>query len=155
MEIELILTHPGGSHKDEFLACCLLAARHGVPIVRREPEQADLDNQAVCVVDVGGEHDPARSNFAHHQFPRDHDPICALSLVLMDMGLYEDARMFCDWLEPAEWFDSRGPQKTAAWLGVPRRAISRLNSPIDMTALRRFPRWACSFAVLRPWVTVA
>ncbi|RYF38429.1 MAG: hypothetical protein EOO38_24780 [Cytophagaceae bacterium] len=30
------LTHPGGSHKDEFLACCLLLADHLVPIVRRE-----------------------------------------------------------------------------------------------------------------------
>ncbi len=140
MEIELILTHPGGSHKDEFLACCLLAARHGVPIVRREPEQADLDNASVCVVDVGGEHDSARSNFDHHQFPRDHEPICALSLVLMDMGLYEDARMFCDWLEPAEWFDTRGAGGTAKWMGVERNVMLKLNSPIDVTMLRRFAR---------------
>ena len=34
--ISLILTHPGSAHKDEFLACCLLVAVHGVPIVRRE-----------------------------------------------------------------------------------------------------------------------
>ena len=142
MEIELILTHPGGSHKDEFLACCLLAARHGAPIVRREPEQADLDNTSVCVVDVGGEHAPERSNFDHHQFPRDHEPICALSLVLMDMGLYEDARMFCDWLEPAEWFDTRGAGGTAKWMGVERDVMLKLNSPIDITMLRRFARAA-------------
>lgn len=140
MEIELILTHPGGSHKDEFLACCLLAARHGAPIVRREPEQADLDNPSVCVVDVGGEHAPERSNFDHHQFPRDHEPICALSLVLMDLGLYEDARMFCDWLEPAEWFDTRGAGGTAKWMGVARDVMLKLNSPIDVTMLRRFAR---------------
>lgn len=137
-EIELILTHPGGSHKDEFLACTLLAAVHGVPIVRREPEQADLDNPAVCVVDVGGEHAPERSNFDHHQFPRDHAPICALSLVLMDLGLYDDARMFCDWLEPAEWFDTRGANGTAKWLGVEREVLFKLNSPIDVSLLRRF-----------------
>ncbi len=140
MEIELILTHPGGAHKDELLACCLLVARHGVPIMRREPEQADLDNPAVCVVDVGGEHTPERSNFDHHQFPRDHEPICALSLVLMDMGLYEDARMFCDWLEPAEWFDTRGAGGTAKWMGVERDVMLKLNSPIDVTMLRRFAR---------------
>jgi len=58
--------------------------------------------------------------------------------VLQHFGLYEDARHFCDWLEVAEWFDSRGPKKTAEWLGVPRKAISQLNSPIDMTLLRRF-----------------
>jgi hypothetical protein len=56
------------------------------------------------------------------------------------MNLYEDAKLFCDWLEAAEWFDSRGPVKTAEWLGVPREAISRLNSPIDVTFLRRFAR---------------
>ena len=138
MAIELILTHPGGSHKDEFLACCLLVARHGVPVVRREPEQADLDNPAVCVVDVGGEHAPERGNFDHHQFPRDHDPICALSLILQDFGLYEDARLFCDWLEPAEWFDTRGAIGTARWMGVEREVMLKLNSPIDVTMLRRF-----------------
>jgi hypothetical protein len=140
MEIGTILTHPGGAHKDEFLACSVLVARHGVPIVRREPEQADLDDRSLCVVDVGGEHAPERSNFDHHQFPRDHDPICALSLVLMDMGLYEDARMFCDWLEPAEWFDTRGAGGVAKWMGVERDVMLKLNSPVDVTVLRRFAR---------------
>lgn len=138
MSIDLIVTHPGGAHKDDFLACCLLVAKHGVPIERREPEQADLDNAAVLVVDVGGEHEPSRGNFDHHQFPRDHEPICALSLVLQDLGLYEDAKLFCDWLEPAEWFDTRGAGGTAKWLGVERDIITKLNSPIDVTMLRRF-----------------
>ena len=48
--------------------------------------------------------------------------------------------MFCDWLEPAEWFDTRGPQKTAEWLGVKRDIISKMNSPIDMTVQRRFSK---------------
>ncbi|MCB9594766.1 MAG: MYG1 family protein [Sandaracinaceae bacterium] len=133
-----ILTHPGGAHKDDLLAVCVLIARSGAPVVRREPTPAELDDPGVAVVDVGGVHDPARSNFDHHHFPREHAPTCALSLVLEDLGVYEDALRFCDWLETAEWFDSRGPTKTAAWLGVPRRAISQLNSPIDMTLLRRF-----------------
>lgn len=138
MKITRILTHPGGAHKDEFLACCVLAAVHGCEIVRREPEQADLDDAAVAVIDVGGEHEPRRSNFDHHQFPRDHEPICALSLVLMDLGIYEDARSFCDWLETAERFDVTGPISTAKWLGVDRDALARLVSPIDITLLRRF-----------------
>lgn len=140
MATELILTHPGGAHKDDFLACSLLVARHGVPLERREPEQGDLDDPAVLVVDVGGEHDPARGNFDHHQFPRDHEPVCALSLVLQDLGLYDDARLFCDWLEPAEWFDTRGAAGTARWLGVERDIMDKLNSPIDLTLLRRFAR---------------
>jgi predicted transcriptional regulator len=136
--MKAILTHPGSAHKDDFLACSLLIARHGLPVWRREPEPADLDDRDVLVVDVGGEHDPERGNFDHHQFPSDHEPVCSLSLVLQHLGLYEDARNFCEWLEPAEWFDSRGPFATADWLGIERSVVNRLNSPVDITLLRRF-----------------
>jgi hypothetical protein len=140
MSLKLILTHPGGAHKDELLACSLLAAVHRVPIVRREPTPDDLADASTAVVDVGGEHAPDRHNFDHHQFPADHPPVCALSLVLQHLGVYEDARQFCDWLEPAEWFDTRGPNVTAKWLGVDRDAMNKLNSPIDVTVLRRFAK---------------
>jgi len=138
--LSLILTHPGGAHKDELLACCLLAAVNRVPIVRREPTAEDLADATTAVVDVGGEHAPERNNFDHHQFPADHPPVCALSLVLQHLGVYEDARLFCDWLEPAEWFDTRGPNVTAKWLGVDRSTMNKLNSPIDITILRRFAK---------------
>jgi hypothetical protein len=136
--ITSLLTHPGGAHKDEFLACSVLLSLHPVPVVRCEPTSADLADVATCVVDVGHEHDPARNNFDHHQFPKDHPPSCSLSLVLKHLGLYEDAREFCEWLEPAEWFDCRGPVDTARWLGVDRDVLTKLNSPIDLTLLRRF-----------------
>ena len=135
---EFILTHPGSAHKDEFLACCVLISQNPVEIQRREPEKADLDNPAVCVVDVGDADDPSKSNFDHHQFPRDAIPTCSLSLVLKYLALYDDARTFCDWLEPAEWFDCRGANGTARWLGVERDIIGKLSSPIDITLLRRF-----------------
>ncbi len=134
----LIVTHPGGAHKDDLLACCVLVARYGCPVERREPTAADLEAEDVAVVDVGGAHEPDRHNYDHHHFPREHAPTCALSLVLDALGLYDDARTFCDWLEVAEWFDSRGPKKTAEWLGVPRRAVAQLHSPVDGTLLRRF-----------------
>lgn len=138
--LSLILTHPGGAHKDELLACALLVAVHRVPVVRREPTLEDLADPAIAVVDVGGEHAPERHNFDHHQFPADHPPVCALSLVLQHLGVYEDAREFCDWLEPAEWFDTRGPNVTAKWLGLDRDTMNKLNSPIDVTVLRRFAK---------------
>jgi hypothetical protein len=137
-QIDTLLTHPGGAHKDEFLACSVLLALHPVPLVRREPTPTDLANPAVCVVDVGHEHTPALNNFDHHQLPKDHPPTCSLSLVLQHLGLYEDARQFCEWLEPAEWFDCRGAVVTGQWLGVPAETLARLNSPIDTTLLRRF-----------------
>lgn len=138
LSYDTIITHPGGAHKDEFLACCVLLAERPAPLFRREPTGADLADPVVCVVDVGHLHEPALHNFDHHQFPADHPPACALTLVLQHLGLYEDARRFCDWLEPAEWFDCRGPHVTARWLGVPREVMSRLNSPIDLGLLRRF-----------------
>lgn len=136
--VHTIVTHPGGAHKDDLLAACVLAALHNCPIVRREPTPEELADPNIAILDVGGSHEPALANFDHHHFPREHPPTCALSLVLHSLGLYDDARHFCDWLETAEWFDSRGPNKTAEWLGVPRRAVSRLSSPIDSTLLRRF-----------------
>jgi hypothetical protein len=138
--IKTIITHPGGSHKDDLLAVCVLISKYAAPVERREPTTAELDDPTVAIVDIGGRHEPALSNFDHHHFPREHPPTCALSLLLDHLGLYEDALLFCDWLEPAEWFDSRGPKKTAEWLNVPRKAISQLNSPIDITLLRRFAR---------------
>ncbi|EMB17731.1 hypothetical protein RE6C_01593 [Rhodopirellula europaea 6C] len=138
MTIQLIVTHAGGAHKDEFLACSLLAYLHGVPIQRRDPTEEDLADPSVCVVDVGGVHDPRMKNFDHHQFPRDAPPLCALSLVLQDMGLYDDALSFCAWLRPAEWLDTLGPNETAKLMEIPRAALGALNSPLDMTLLNRF-----------------
>ncbi|MBT5707974.1 MAG: hypothetical protein HOI66_16800 [Verrucomicrobia bacterium] len=138
VNVNTILTHPGSAHKDEFLACSVLAAHYEVPIVRRDPTESDLANAETCVVDIGGSHTPGENNFDHHQFPKDHPPTCSLSLVLQDLDLYEQAKQFCDWLEPAEWFDCRGAVDTAKWLGVPPKVMSQLNSPIDITLLRRF-----------------
>ena len=133
-----LLTHPGSAHKDDLLACCVLLAKSPVAIERREPSETDLGNPNTAVIDVGDRHDPSLGNFDHHQFPRDTQPTCALSLVLKHLGLYEDAKKFCEWLEPAEWFDCRGPKQTADWLGVEREVIGKLNSPIDVSLLRRF-----------------
>lgn len=138
MSIHTLITHPGGAHKDDFLACSVMLAQHPVPVARKDPEDAELDDPGTCVIDVGNRHEPEKNNFDHHQFPREHVPTCALSLVLQHLGLYDDARLFCDWLEPAEWFDCRGPNRTAEWLGVDRGIIGKLSSPIDVSMLRRF-----------------
>ena len=111
--IRLIVTHPGSAHKDDLLAVCVLVAKHGAPIVRRDPTPDELEDASVAVVDIGGVHDAARMDFDHHHFPREHAPTCALSLVLDHLGLYQDALRFCAWLETAEYFDSRGPKRTA------------------------------------------
>lgn len=133
-----IVTHPGGAHKDDLLACCVLLANNPVHVERRDPTEDDLANPEVAVIDIGHQHDPTKFNFDHHQFPREHPPTCALSLVLQHLELYEDAKRFCDWLETSEWLDCRGPVNTAKWLGADRDILSKLNSPVDITLLRRF-----------------
>ncbi len=136
--IHSIITHPGSSHKDEFLACAVLLAENEIPIIRREPTAEDLANPEIAVLDVGGEHTPERLNFDHHQLPRSETSTCALSLVLKYFNLYEDAKEFCPWLEITEWIDCRGPGETAQSLGIDRDILFRLNSPIDIILLRRF-----------------
>ena len=136
--IKLIITHPGSAHKDDFLACCVLIAENPVSIHRKDPDSEDLDDSFVAVIDIGDRHEPNKKNFDHHQFPRDRVPTCSLSLILQDLGLYDDARSFCDWLETAEWFDCRGANATANWLGVKREIIGRMSSPIELSLLRRF-----------------
>lgn len=133
-----IITHPGGAHKDDFIACAVLLTQAPVAIERRDPTDSELSDPAIAVVDIGHEHSDTLSNFDHHQFARDHVPTCALSLVLQHLGIYEDAREFCSWLEVAEWFDCRGPVDTAEWLGIDRDTLGQLNSPLDITILRRF-----------------
>jgi hypothetical protein len=140
MHIEEIITHPGSAHKDELLACALLLVEHPVPIYRRDPSEDDLANPLTCVIDSGGRHEPYRNNYDHHQFDPKAKPSCSVSLIFEALGLYEDALKFLDWVEPIEWFDCRGPGNTAEWLGVDRRALSRLNSPLDGAMLRAFAK---------------
>ena len=138
--IKTIITHPGGAHKDDFLACSVLLSNHPVSIFRRDPAEQELENPEVALVDIGHQHDPILNNFDHHQLPRDHEPTCALSLVLQKFEIYEDTKEFCSWLETTEWFDCRGPHDTAEWLGVDREAMAKLNSPLDVTMFQAFAK---------------
>ncbi|GHB95091.1 MYG1 family protein [Cerasicoccus arenae] len=140
MNLAKIITHGGGAHRDDFLACCLLLSECPAPIERRDPTEDELADASIAVVDIGHRHEPKNSNFDHHQFPRDAVPTCALSLVLQQLELYEHARQFCDWLEATEHFDCCGPKETGEWIGVTPEQMRRLDSPIDPTILRLFSR---------------
>ena len=138
--IKTIITHPGGAHKDDFLACAVLLSKFPVSIFRRDPTEEELADPEIAVVDIGHQYDPELNNYDHHQFARDSDPSCALSLVLQKFGIYEDTKEFCSWLETTEWFDCRGPHDTAEWLGVDREAMAKLNSPLDVTMFQAFAK---------------
>ncbi|MCH8474490.1 MAG: MYG1 family protein [Opitutales bacterium] len=137
-EFHTILTHPGSAHKDEFVACCLLLTEANAPILRRDPTPTELEDPGVCVVDIGHRYEEKLNLFDHHQFSVQQAPACSVTLVLGKLGLHQDAQEFCDWLEPMEWFDSRGLIETARWLGTEPKLLRRLNSPIEGALLRAF-----------------
>ena len=103
----------------------------------REPTADDLCDAAIAVVDVGSEH--ALEILIITSFWL-IIRWCVLSLVPQHLGIYEDARQFCEWLEPGEWFDTHGPNVTVKWLDVDLETMGNLNSQIDVTLLRRFAK---------------
>ena len=100
--IKTIITHPGGAHKDDFLACSVLLSNHPVSIFRRDPTEQELEDPEVAVVDIGHQHDPKLNNFDHHQLPRDHEPTCALSWFCKSLKSMKIPRSFAvGWRQPS------------------------------------------------------
>ena len=56
--IKTIITHPGGAHKDDFLACAVLLSKFPVSIFRCDPTEEELADPEIAVVDIGHHHDP-------------------------------------------------------------------------------------------------
>ena len=136
---KLVVVHGGSAHRDDLLTVCVLLAQHPqAPVERRDPLAEELADPSVIVADVGMQHDPALNNFDHHQFSSDTQPICALTLVLRDMGLEQSARQVWPWMELTEVMDSRGPVVAARSLGVPRDAIAATFSPVERALLKEF-----------------
>jgi len=143
--MKTVVTHPGSAHRDEFLSCCLLIAAGKVDCIqRRDCTEEDLtastyNDPHVIVLDQGGRHEPELLNFDHHQFPREADPACSITLILTHIGINaEKARSIWDWLEFSELLDSKGPFATAEKLGSTPEAIFAGVSPIETTVLQWF-----------------
>lgn len=136
--LRYLVTHPGGAHKDELLACALLIAHDPVRIFRRSPSEAELAASDVAVVDIGHCYQSELLNFDHHQFERGGEPTCSVSLVLKHLGLYQAAQRFCKWLAFTERLDCWGPQATADWMGLNRSQFMAMNSPLDIGLLSLF-----------------
>lgn len=140
-DLELIITHPGRAHRDDYLSVCYLLARcPNVSLERRMPMARELASRKVAVLDVGGRHSADLRNFDHHQ---DRNKLCSLSLLLQAEGRYSLARRLWQWLEPTEIFDTSGPKGLARWLGYDdSRKIIATFSPIEKHCINMFG--ACS-----------
>lgn len=139
-----IVTHGGRAHRDDFVSCCIALAKYPAirSISRREPTPEELEDPEVLVLDVGGQLNPEKGNFDHHQFGREEGPLCALTLFLAAEGLLEHFRMF-SWVTATEIADSKGPNALADYLGCSTEAIFKNMSPIEGALLDMFGELSC------------
>lgn len=134
----MIITHPGSAHRDDFLSCCVLVAKFGGPIFRRNPIEAELADEKIFIVDVGGEYNPLFRNFDHHQFEKEHEPECAFSLVMKYLDLHYLCEDIFPWYNPTKILDSKGPNVFCKEKQIPLNTLYELSSPIEGQILHMF-----------------
>lgn len=131
----LIITHPGSAHFDEFFAISLILAKtpgETFRVERREPKIEELNNPDIWVVDIGERLEPELKNFDHHQ---DIDHAASFVLVSDYLGLAEDLRTL-PWFDFKDKIDRFGPVKTGAEIGTQRLRITY--SPFEEWYLELF-----------------
>ena len=131
----LIITHPGKSHFDEFCAVSLILGYHkdtDFVVERREPKESEIENPEIWVVDIGNEHNPKLKNFDHHQ-----DLSISVSFVLVAdyLQLTESLSKLSFW-SFKDHMDRFGPMKVAKSLGVEN--LDETHSPIEVWMLEMF-----------------
>ena len=135
----MVVTHPGGAHRDDFIAVALLAAIFpDAALWRVNPNNEDQEDPQTWVVDIGKESSPLSGNFDHHQLPRESEACCALTLILRALGLEDQARKSWRWLGFTETMDSKGPHVAAAMVGCPWSGLQQALSPVEHYMLGRF-----------------
>jgi len=132
--MDTIIIHPGPAHRDDVLAAACLKAHLGAAtIIRGNPVEEDLRNPDTYVIDCGREHNTMDHNFDHHQYPRDAEPACALSLLNEH---YNWGLEVFDWYEHSVILDARGPKVAAEHFGMTGKQTRNLISPIEETILQ-------------------
>lgn len=179
-----IITHGGKAHLDDFVSCALaivdaawrrmeFGERSDRPITleaaivetvqntviyRRDPTAEELEDKGVLVLDVGGQYDPRKGNFDHHQLPKGSKD-SAMTLFAANIGLpdggfvgsvYEPGSQFpvdslAEFMETAfPWFrtraevDSCGPFATAKAKGVEWETVASFLGPFEDMFLEKF-----------------
>ena len=113
----LIITHPGTAHFDDFFAISLvLAVNNDViyKIDRRHPTEEELANPEIWVIDVGKKLEPDLKNFDHHQST---DTPASFMLVADHLGL-TPILSITPWWEFKDKFDRFGPFRVAVEMGI-------------------------------------
>ena len=179
-----IITHAGKAHMDDFVSCAIaivnatwcrmeFGERSDHPITlsaaiaetvqdtviyRRNPTAEELEDKDILVLDVGGQYDPSKGNFDHHQLPKGSKD-SAMTLFAANIGLpngsFDDnvykpgnpfpADSLAEFMETAfPWFrtraevDSCGPFATAKAKGVEWKTVSSFLGPFEDMILGQF-----------------
>lgn len=130
-----IVVHGGPAHLDDVLAVALALGHYGMlPVERKDPTPAELDDPGVLVLDVGGRHEPDLLNFDHHQLrPENPEESRAAFALLAEHLVIESALSGNPWYLAVNWNDCLGPQKTAKLVGLysyPRELVDPLGRAI-------------------------
>lgn len=138
MKLDKIVTHSGKAHRDETLAIAILITKceNNPTIYRQNPSKKDIESDSVAVIDIGAKYDPNNLNFDHHQFPKDYQPTCSLTLILDYFDLLEQARVLWPWLIATEIYDSKGPRQFRDFIQLDPKHSPKIASPIEEGFLR-------------------
>lgn len=136
----LIITHPGSSHLDDFLSCCLVMNKSGniKKIKRKEPDKAEIKDPAIWKLDVGESLDPEIKCFDHHQNGINEE--CTLSLLLKNWGLWLIANEVHNWLNIVVINDTLGPKEVTKQLKISFKSMGALHSFVERTLLDFFSK---------------
>ena len=135
MQTQLIVTHPGSAHFDEVTAISFVLAVHAgisFKIERRLPEQAELVDPEVWVIDTGRRYEPDKRNFDHHQ-----DATLSASFVLLagHLGLIETMSI-TPWWHFKDSVDRIGPHRSSMIFDAGDDLVN--SNPVETWLVDRF-----------------
>jgi len=134
---QLIITHPGSAHFDEITAISLLMAANPEAVFtvqRREPQEFELDDPLIWVLDCGRRHEPAKRNFDHHQ---SLDCPATFLLIAVYLGLRETLSIL-PWWHFKDSVDRLGPVKASALFKAGDDLVNR--NPVEEWLVDYFAR---------------
>jgi hypothetical protein len=136
--IKKIITHNGGAHLDDLLACSFLVAKYpGTPVVRKEsPSEQDLDDNDIFVIDFGKQWVPEKKNFDHHQIKG--GSVCAFTQVLE----FFNARDYnaIPWIKWVETWDHEGPAKSFELINAKNPNQDIIANPVESAFIKEFSK---------------
>ena len=157
--LKKIVVHAGNAHLDEVAACAIAIAaqkicvpsedRNLTPVIERhDPTVEELEDSEVLVLDVGGRYEPAKSNFDHHQLPRENRE-SAMVLFAKNVGLPDGLSIEVDnlavtmrklfpWFTTRSLVDCQGPFAAAKEAGVEWKTVDRFRGPAEDMLLEAF-----------------